>query len=314
MDEKNIIYKNNQFICQSGKIYRGVYCISFTNGKKYIGISNNIRKRINEHISDAKHNDLLPVHKAINKYNFIIELLEQCQSESRQELNKKERFWIKKLNTYNKNYGYNLTIGGDGAQEGYYNLSAKFNKQQIQEIYDLLINRTDLYIYEIAAKYNISPESLSDINNGKRYYNSNLTYPLRSIHHIPINKPGTESNVAKFNKQQIQQIYLLLKNSNKTFQQIAKEYNTCYAVISNINRGITYKNDKITYPIRIKKIKTCKLSEEQIDQIINLLINTKISISEIGKIFQVSPTTIGRIRDGKSRKRENLKYPLRKKK
>lgn len=47
----------------------GVYKINFPNGKSYIGISVNIKKRISRHNLDArKEKPQYPVHKAIKKY------------------------------------------------------------------------------------------------------------------------------------------------------------------------------------------------------------------------------------------------------
>ena len=92
----------------------------------------------------------------------------------------KEKYWIKYYDTFNnKEKGYNLTPGGDGAAVGIYNAAAKLNEQTLSEVYDLLINHLELYIYEIASKYNISSEAISEINVGKRYYNEFLQYPLR---------------------------------------------------------------------------------------------------------------------------------------
>ena len=55
-------------------IYSGVYMIVFPNDKRYIGISNNIRRRMNEHNVDFRNN--LPIESAIKKYgkinNFIL--------------------------------------------------------------------------------------------------------------------------------------------------------------------------------------------------------------------------------------------------
>ena len=49
---------------------------------------------------------------AMQKYgieNFTLSILELCD---KSKLNEREKFWIKKLNTNDKNCGYNLTEGG----------------------------------------------------------------------------------------------------------------------------------------------------------------------------------------------------------
>lgn len=57
----------------------------------------------------------LLLHKAIKKYgieNFSKEIIEECFSEK--DLNEKEIFWIKTLNSINPSIGYNIAIGGAG--------------------------------------------------------------------------------------------------------------------------------------------------------------------------------------------------------
>lgn len=53
--------------------------------------------------------------KAIRKYgkeNFKKDILESCGS--REELEEKERYWIKELNATNPEIGYNVAEGGTG--------------------------------------------------------------------------------------------------------------------------------------------------------------------------------------------------------
>ena len=52
------------------------------------------------------------VDKAIKKYGKIekVAIIERCLPE---ELNEKEKYWIKKYNSTNKNIGYNISNGGE---------------------------------------------------------------------------------------------------------------------------------------------------------------------------------------------------------
>ncbi len=84
------------------------------NNKKYVGkTENDPNKRWREHLAAARNNPLMVISKAIRKHgvqNFKFEILEECLSE---EVNKKETYWIGKLDTFEN--GYNSTLGGDGA-------------------------------------------------------------------------------------------------------------------------------------------------------------------------------------------------------
>lgn len=71
------------------------------------------------------------IRRAILKYgkeNFKKEILEECEFEK--ELNEKEKFWIKELNSIVPN-GYNITPGGEGGDT----FTNNPNKEQIREKY-----------------------------------------------------------------------------------------------------------------------------------------------------------------------------------
>jgi group I intron endonuclease len=95
----------------------GIYCIeNKINGKKYVGQSINIERRFYLHRRDLNKihkdsNDFL--QNAWNKYgekNFEFYILEECSSE---DFNIKEIYYIDFYNTTNRNFGYNIDIGGN---------------------------------------------------------------------------------------------------------------------------------------------------------------------------------------------------------
>ena len=91
----------------------GIYKIDYPNGKSYIGLSRDIKRRMTEHNSFNKAK--MPCDLAIKYYGKIeeIEILEYCDDETL--LEEKERYWIKYYDTINPEKGYNLTEGGDGS-------------------------------------------------------------------------------------------------------------------------------------------------------------------------------------------------------
>jgi group I intron endonuclease len=96
----------------------GIY--KFTNkinNKSYIGQSVNIANRVQDHFYRAFYNYHTnreydkAFYRALRKYgkeNFNFEILEEC---SKEDLNEREKYWIKYYNSYEN--GYNETIGGD---------------------------------------------------------------------------------------------------------------------------------------------------------------------------------------------------------
>lgn len=97
----------------------GIYKITnLTNGKIYIGRSNNCQRRWNEHVYEAKADFRpqyhYPLSRAIRKYgieNFKMEILKECSPEEFFDL---EIEFIEKLKATDKNIGYNTTKGGEG--------------------------------------------------------------------------------------------------------------------------------------------------------------------------------------------------------
>lgn len=82
------------------------------NNKKYIGFTFKFIKRKNDHINALRKNNHVNTYlqNAWNKYgeeNFIFEVLEFC---SKNNLAKREDFWVKMFNTTNKKNGYNIKL------------------------------------------------------------------------------------------------------------------------------------------------------------------------------------------------------------
>jgi len=84
------------------------------NGKVYIGQTiKNIDKRISEHLK-SEYSCGIVFRNALKKYgiqSFEISIIDK--GESREELNEKEKYWIKFYNCKVPD-GYNLTNGGNG--------------------------------------------------------------------------------------------------------------------------------------------------------------------------------------------------------
>ena len=93
---------------------KGIYQITNKiNGKKYIGLSNNINRRFSEHKCSLKSKNTV-LTKAFRKYsieNFEFEILEIVEDIN--DLSDREIFWINKINPE-----YNMNEGG-GGNKGY---------------------------------------------------------------------------------------------------------------------------------------------------------------------------------------------------
>lgn len=120
------------------------------------------------------------------------------------------------------------------------------------------------------------------------------------------------SGTQKLTIKQVNEIKDILKNSSTPFYIIGKNYNVSLYCISDINRGKSFIDETISYPIR----KTPSLSfidEQKIDIILDMICNTKMTQKEIAEATDVHEYTIGEINRGtNSWCPKNLDYPLRK--
>lgn len=91
-----------------------LYKLDFPNGKCYIGItSRTAKKRFEEHCRASQNKS--PVQKAIHKYgtnNVVLTVLATIDNWELLCLAEMEA--IKKYDTFNRQNGYNLTLGGEG--------------------------------------------------------------------------------------------------------------------------------------------------------------------------------------------------------
>jgi group I intron endonuclease len=86
------------------------------NNKCYIGQTIDLKTRKQHHIKDSKRGSDYHFHRAMQKYgidNFEWTVI--CECKTKEELNEKEMFYIKEFKSNEPEYGYNMTLGGDGA-------------------------------------------------------------------------------------------------------------------------------------------------------------------------------------------------------
>lgn len=193
----------------------------------------------------------------------------------------------------------------------YFNTNLKYpirqyflSEEKLKRLIYSLKYELDKTIQQIALEFDLSPSTVSDINQGKEKKVNWVNYPLRQ---------GKVTNPLYNYHIEIKQ---LLKNTSLTFQEIARKYNVAIGSIQSINEGKSWYDDTINYPIRKSGNPLYKnFSQDQIKEIEDLLLNSNISMNQIAKKIGCGKTTISNINRGKIKKylNENLKYPLRKK-
>ena len=106
----------NGWIEQPEEIKSGIYCWTCkANGKRYIGKSINLRERRATFLRFSEPYAGEHINRARNKFNdaafWMYSIIEYCDPA---QLNESEKSAINQHNVFNKEIGYNLTLGGDG--------------------------------------------------------------------------------------------------------------------------------------------------------------------------------------------------------
>lgn len=261
------------------------------NGKSYIGQTiQSLNKRHNRHLYDSK-NDNLYFHKALQKYgvdNFELIIIED--NINIEELDDKEKYWIKYYDTFYLNdNGYNMTEGGQWG-----NAPRKLTDKDIEEIKIILLEGV-IPLKNIAKEYNVSLSCISDINTGRTWFDKNLNYPL-----TPNGIKNTVLTIELFEK-----VIDLLKNTKLSYFEIASNLFMSEYTIGSINRGehSMCKQSHYSFPIRKPQQAHTfqnKINEGQVVDIIKDLIFSNLTNKQIGEKYNIHYNTVGDISSGKT--------------
>ena len=200
------------------------------NKKIYVGQTNNLDRRMQEHKHDERNNH--PIHNAIKKYgweNFEVSVLYYGVN-----YNEKEKEYIKLYKSNRKEYGYNITAGGQDSS-GENNPQSKLSQSDVYQIIsDLKGNNSIECIAKkyrttvktirninagiswrigslegIADMFNIKPYIVLNINKGNTYRLDSEIYPIREI-----GIPGRD----------IERIVEMLEQENIPIKEIAEKF------------------------------------------------------------------------------------------
>jgi len=158
------------------------------NGKIYIGITNQgVTVRFGKHISDSSGKYTFPLHNAIRKYgkdNFQIEVIEIVDDV--EVLKEREIYWIKYYDSYNRDKGYNLTLGGDGTFGRFHSNETKEKIRQ-KALGRKMSFETKQKMSKSQKKVDRNYSELAKKSNEKRW--SNKENKLKASINNPKNKP-----------------------------------------------------------------------------------------------------------------------------
>lgn len=239
------------------------------NSKAYIGLTNNLRRRINEH---RCHKKKTKFSYAIRKYgldNFEMEIL-RSRIQTKEQASVLEKMYIKRYNSIN--VGYNLTEGGEvgSGRRGENAPSSKITEEQAK--YILL---SDEYSSKLAREMGISHDIIVKIRLG-------ITWK-----HLGIIPKCSKNGNYRLSKDQAIDIL----QCDATNDDMTKKYNVTPDVISKIRRGVTWKHlDRENVPIYKKKGYLTDIQRTEI------LKQSEKSAAKLGKEYGVTRHAIWQLR------------------
>lgn len=231
------------------------------NKKIYVGKTNDPKARWRNHLSCARggkekySQKYQYLHKSIIKYNetnFLFQVIEGFETET--ESFDAEMFWIEFFRSWDHNYGYNLTRGGEGTSGKIVSRETK-NKIRIKatgrrhskETKIKISNAGRLRINSIETRNKISKSNKGrKLTKKQRLANSERqlgkVLPLSQIENMKKSaKNGESSPVAKINNSQALEIRKL-HAEGMMIKDIAKIYNVGSTCISYIVNRKTFKH------------------------------------------------------------------------
>lgn len=137
----------------------GIYSITFENGKRYIGQSRDLARRIYHHENYAGRDVVCrqsALYHAMRKHRYTFEILCNCPEES---LNAIEQELISTLNTMVPN-GYNLKTGGEASRH------SEETKEKIRQAH-LGKKKSPEHVAKLKARV-ISPEARAKMSAAKK--------------------------------------------------------------------------------------------------------------------------------------------------
>lgn len=186
----------------------------------------------------------------------------------------------------------------------------RYNSDEIDSVIEML-TQTSFSFDKIAELTNTNFNFVADINQGKR------TFLDKQQYDFPLRKGKQQTHMTI---ELAEQIVSMLKDDELSSGEIGEHLGIPKYTVGSINRGkhsicnALHIND---YPIRKKQFKKPPknklFSKEQLNNILDLLFFTDLSMEEIGQRFGISKSIITAINTGRNYYNDNQKYkfPLR---
>ena len=270
-----------------------IYTIHNTiNNKIYVGKTTDLLKRWNKHIRIAFQNrerERFFIHRSIKKYGLDSFVFSKLQSFSiEKDCNLAEIYWISYFNSTDSNYGYNLTIGGEGCLGRTVSAETKAKMRS-----KALGRKHTTATKEKLRKFNLGKRrSLESIEKTKQF---NLGKTLSNDHKEKISKNSKGKAKHILSKEKVVEVRRLYEEAGLSQTDISEFLGIKVSNVSSIVTYRTWKNLNWRQSKVGENNKLSKLTCAMILDIRSKYKSGKYSYRQLSKMFDVCKTTIENI-------------------
>lgn len=239
----------------------GIYCYrNIINGKKYIGQSVNLYLRRMQFGKGHRYSGKL-FDNAVKKYgkeNFQYSILTHCKPE---ELNYFEQFYISRLKTCDRRYGYNCTTGGD---------SQYFRTEEAKK------NMSESWTEERKLKQSKKQTGVKNNNFGHKWCDE-LKKRVSDKRKESFRKRFLETHGYEFSELGPKINEYIQSNQNTNYTEVAKHFKVCLRIATSICKeyGLTTEISSQRHTNKSKKaVVQCDVNDH------NIIYNIFPSISD----------------------------------
>ena len=242
-----------------------IYKINFSNGKVYIGQTNDFTARRNQHLSDARKGEDYKIYRAMRKYNTTKDDFEIIESniDSQDLANEREIYWIAFYDSYHN--GYNSTPGG---QTGSYCLGEKSHFAKLSEE-DVINIRRIRYTkkYQRSEIWELYKTQISESAFGKVWNYESWKHILPELNteelrifyrQLRKNAKGDKNGRSKFTNEEVYELRVLYYVEAIPFQELLEKYGKGVnrTSLQKLLYGKNYK--EVAMPEKSEKWRICK--------------------------------------------------------
>ena len=209
------------------------------NGKCYVGQTiHSLEYRKQKHFNRMNRRSNQYFYNALRKYGFdafFWEIL--CECNTKEELDEKEKYYIKYYNSFMDNNGYNMTVGGDKGTLGW--CPSKETRKRMSDSAKKRPSPMKGKHHTESAK-----KEMSKRRRGVVAWTKLLETDVRNILDLYHNKKIILPNVGM-----IQQNGIKMSYRRAFANKIHDKYNVTVECIEKIVNGVTWKNVQKEYKI-----------------------------------------------------------------